>query len=388
MSFRLPPVLTVPTGARTGRFTLIDGLRGIASLAVVFFHLDRAVSRCHPGWAHPALAKVFALGWAGVPVFFVLSGFVISYSIRRSRITAGFFGRFYLRRMLRLDPPYWASMVLAIGLTALSASLFPDLHKELPGWRQIVLHLFYLQDLTGVGNIVDVYWTLCLEIQFYLLLVLLVGLLAKGWEPEERERRWDRTPAFFLVITPLLLLSLLQYFDLIEISPHGLFLPYWYQFSLGTLAWWSLDGRIDRRVFFVFWIVVAAFWLGRLWLVRFDFGPLAALLTSLVLYAGGRRNALGSWLSARPTLYLGTLSYSLYLIHPILGWRAISVFERFAGPELNTLEAVAAFCFGVAVSLGATHLFYCLIERPSHEFSRRVRLPRPGSFTPARDTGA
>ena len=378
------------TGGDRSRFTLIDGLRGIASLAVVFFHLDRAVSRCHPGWASPALSRFFSLGWAGVPVFFVLSGFVISYSIRKSRITASFFGRFYLRRMLRLDPPYWASMALAISLTALSAYLFPDLHKELPSLRQVALHLFYLQDLAGVGNIVDVYWTLCLEIQFYLLLVLLVGLLAGREEPAVAGQNgtWERKPVFLLLIVPLLALSLLQYFDLIEISPHGLFLPYWYQFSLGAMAWWTLDGRLDRRVFFVFWGVVALFWLERLFRVRFDFGPLAALITSLLLYAGGRRQALKSWLSARPTLYLGTISYSLYLIHPILGWRAISLYERILGPDLSRPLAVGAFCFGVLVSLVSTHIFYCLVERPSHQFSRRIRLPRPNGVISATGTGA
>src|SRR5690242_16591348 len=93
------------------RIPLIDGLRGIAAMAVVFYHFQDRLKL--GGW----LGALFDRGNAGVGLFFVLSGFVIAMSIGSEPVGPSFIGRFALRRSLRLDPPYWASIavILAIG---------------------------------------------------------------------------------------------------------------------------------------------------------------------------------------------------------------------------------------------------------------------------------
>jgi peptidoglycan/LPS O-acetylase OafA/YrhL len=104
------------------RFTFIDALRGVAAISVVLYHvyLQDLLPAARAPFAEP-FHTVLANGYIGVYIFFVLSGFVIAHSVRDATITAGFIGRFALRRSLRLDPPYWAAIAAAIILPMLGA---------------------------------------------------------------------------------------------------------------------------------------------------------------------------------------------------------------------------------------------------------------------------
>jgi peptidoglycan/LPS O-acetylase OafA/YrhL len=108
----------VGQNANSERFTYIDALRGLAAVWVMFHHFIfghmNAVS-AH-GMAAEALRTVAAHGYLGVEIFFVLSGFVISYSVRNASITPRFVGLFALRRSVRLDPPYWFVIFLTYFL--------------------------------------------------------------------------------------------------------------------------------------------------------------------------------------------------------------------------------------------------------------------------------
>src|SRR4051812_49043164 len=93
-----PPVVPAPSGA-TRRFAFIDALRGLAALAVAGYHFyaGLCLDKTAPLFPWP-LHLSLAHGNAGVEVFFVLSGFVMAYSLRQVRIDARFFGVFLLRR--------------------------------------------------------------------------------------------------------------------------------------------------------------------------------------------------------------------------------------------------------------------------------------------------
>src|SRR5689334_15625966 len=94
--------------AASGRFLFVDALRGFAALGVVIFHFTEAdhiplLASALPAW----VVLILNHGNLGVPVFFVLSGFVIAHSVHSERVTMPFAAKFMLRRSLRLDPPYW-----------------------------------------------------------------------------------------------------------------------------------------------------------------------------------------------------------------------------------------------------------------------------------------
>ena len=159
------------------RFTFIDGLRGIAAMGVVCCHL---MVHCQFGQLFRAhtpgvLFQIVNNGFLGVPVFFVLSGFVIAYSQRGVRVTGKFLRNFALRRSLRLDPPYWATIALILVLRFVG-KMHGHSGDQFVGWGAIGAHVFYLQGLLHVPEINGVFWTLCYEVQFYLVLPVVVVL--------------------------------------------------------------------------------------------------------------------------------------------------------------------------------------------------------------------
>src|ERR1700750_1411309 len=119
------------------RLGAIDGLRGIAALAVACFHLN----------SHNVL---FAHGWAGVEVFFVISGFIVPWSLDGAHYKIGLYGRFLLRRIVRLDPPYLA-MVCVILALAFASRHTPGFagSASFIGWPAVFGHLAFLNAFTG-----------------------------------------------------------------------------------------------------------------------------------------------------------------------------------------------------------------------------------------------
>src|ERR1035438_6350983 len=98
----IPP--SSPVDLRTGRITALDGLRGIAILAVLEFHFAEGLT----GASRPELAiyNFIRIGWLGVDLFFVLSGFLITGILTDARATPRYFRNFYWRRAVRIFPPY------------------------------------------------------------------------------------------------------------------------------------------------------------------------------------------------------------------------------------------------------------------------------------------
>jgi peptidoglycan/LPS O-acetylase OafA/YrhL len=361
--------------AQQARFVLVDALRGIAALAVVVHHhygknLVQIMAHPLPTPLHQLLAEADL----GVYVFFVLSGFVISYSMGASRIGPGYFGRFLLRRSIRLDPPYWATIAAMLALTYGSNFLITDRTLSMPSGGAIISHLFYLQTFLGYEHIVGVFWTLCLEIQFYLVLVAGTGMVqALGADDGKRERvaRW----ALFGALWLLALGTALQ-----VLKPHrALFLEYWPYFWLGVLTHWRQCDRISARTY----TAVAALTFGLTMLVR----PLPMLVaggTALLLHVAFCMDGLRRWSMGPVMQYLGRISYSLYLTHMLLGSRVARLGARFFGPPLSAWEALLLLGVAIAVDIVVAHAMYVLIEGPAHRLSKRIRmkaLPVPVAAT-------
>ena len=129
--------------ATSRRLPFIDALRGIAALWVVIFHIGEgrqvaSLQAALPSWLDLA---VFKAGHFGVPIFFVLSGFVIALSIGTDRVTFGYTGRFALRRAIRLDLPYWASIAITLAFASVKAQLRPDTGLPVATFRQVLAHM-------------------------------------------------------------------------------------------------------------------------------------------------------------------------------------------------------------------------------------------------------
>ena len=164
-----------------------------------------------------------AYGGLGVIVFFVLSGFVIPYSVRRDAIDWRFVGRFMLRRSIRLDPAYWLTLVtatlLALTLHAIGQDVVPP-----PTLGQFAAHLVYLQGILGYRQIVSVFWTLAVEIQLYGVLLLLLAFA-------------QRTPARALKAAPFVALFVgSAWLMMTGHESSRWFAAYWSFFFFGTVT--------------------------------------------------------------------------------------------------------------------------------------------------------
>jgi peptidoglycan/LPS O-acetylase OafA/YrhL len=353
-----------------GRVSELDALRGLAALAVVFFHL---------------LPGPFYWAWLGVDFFFVLSGFLITRIILEGSTAPSFLRNFYARRILRIWPIYYLAIAVAGLLAFLSKT--PQPLGGLP------YMLFFLQNVPAYwGGATPPFtlrmghtWTIAVEEQFYLIWPLILPRVGR------------RLPWLvgLLVAMAFCLRMVYPRVDLLLTRCDGL--------ALGAaLAWyWQVDrqrlfspqARL-ARVALLLVIIVYAAWGTRTYGKPFlDVVPLwraptilavslaAAIVVIGVLLRAGTR-ALAP-LRLRPLVYLGQISYGLYLYHLLVFWVADGLQLRYGWERsavFNTLVVLG--CIGAAAAS------WELIERPILGLRTRFPLTGPALVEPVKGGGA
>lgn len=340
------------------RFTLIDGLRGLAAVSVMVYHYCTSDMRPHlavvlPAWFMAASKR----GWLGVQVFFVLSGFVIAYAIGRREVDLPSGARFALRRQVRLDPPYWVSLALSCAVPWGWRLHLHD-NRWAPSLADVGLHLVYLQDLLRRHPIQPVYWTLAIEVQFYMVFVLALVALR-------------RLPAhlgpYALMGSGLYALHAAMHWRFLN----GWFIPHWYMFVLGVLTWWRLDRRLHwlPHALYLATIALAGWRFHRL-------EPAAAAIVATLITAAGVGDRLHRWLDLRWLQFLGAISYGIYLLHPVTGaqtrWVLGGIFSRGRTPY-GALGVVICSC---VATIGCAWLLHIAVEKPAMALAARIKWDR------------
>ena len=322
-------------GSPEDHLTLIDLIRGGAALSVAWYHLTDTYG--------DAARATGSLGWLGVDCFFVISGFVIPLSLHKAGYTLDRFPAFMARRLIRLEPPYLISIVLVIALQWLSAHA-PGFAGQAITYApaQIAAHLFYLIPFTAYPWISPVYWSLGYEFAFYIAAGLLFPLL------------WHRHVIVSIAIV-CAVSACLQAIVPAEIPRIPLFLMGWAALRVHT-------GR-DPLGAFVLALACAAL------VMTAGGGSLSALaggLTALVLTGAGR-------LKWRSGLWLGRISYALYLTHVPIGGRVVNLGRRFVHGALQDLVLSVV---ALAACLVFAALFHRFVEGPFADLSRRMTMRR------------
>jgi peptidoglycan/LPS O-acetylase OafA/YrhL len=155
-------------GDRSSYFPALDGLRAVAIIAVIAYHASQ-----HLKWS--PFSTAVSYGWCGVDLFFVISGFLITGILLRSKNEKGYFFNFYMRRVLRIWPLYFAFLfVMLIALPVVAPrAMAESVHSARPAWA----FPLFLQNLLVHRKIVGplgITWSLAIEEQFYLLWPLVV----------------------------------------------------------------------------------------------------------------------------------------------------------------------------------------------------------------------
>ena len=188
-------------------------IRAVASLAVAVFHLG--------GKSLPGLNY----GWLGVQMFFVLTGFVICWSLPEN-YTIRKFPNFLLRRIVRIEPPYLISILIIIMF-----SYFVFQNTENINLKNLLFHIAYINNFLNGGYLSPVYWTLGIEFQFYILIGLIFPYLFYSK---------------YIAILMLLFLNVLSFYWHPEF---GFVLNFISFFTLGILAYMSKTSKINNIEF-------------------------------------------------------------------------------------------------------------------------------------------
>lgn len=323
------------------RWVALDALRGVAALWVAWYHFYRFTTL--PGLLdRPDGIDWFLLhGYLGVEIFFVLSGVVISLSVMGAKITWPYTLSFAIRRSIRLDPPYWAILALACLLRALTGDPVP-----LPS---ALAHVAYLQNILGFPNVVQQFWTLCYEVQFYLVLICFIALAQKA----------GKVVGWLAVLLPLAIsLYLYAYWW----PPTGWFIDYWYAFALGVATTGMLRKRINPAVWALAtgFVLVAGFERDRIEMMT-------VAVTVMVIGMTGLAGKLPVWSGGVVFRYLGRVSYSFYLVH-FLGTYIARILAARAD---SAFEGILVFIAATLIALGFAEILHRLVEAPAHALSRR-----------------
>lgn len=333
----------------SGRLLTLDCLRGIAAFAVLWFHLTNG----NVGFLPQGMLKSSGTyGWLGVEVFFVISGFILPYALQRAGYRPADYFRFVWKRILRLDPPYLAciAIVIALNFASTLAPGFrgPPFQFDL---KQVLLHLGYLNAFFGHDWVNVVFWTLAIEFQFYLLIALLFPLVSHPLLMVRVGVCSGLVAAAFLLPSGNLVFHYLLLF---------LFGIWAFQIKAGLLPGTSLQASG--------WALLSV----GCYLTQGLQPACAGVVTGLLI--------VHARLKARPLLFLGQISYSLYLLHVPIGGRVINLGSRFAdGP----MEKVAVLALAVVASLGAAFLFHRWVELPAQRWSAAVRYQDRTAKRPA-----
>ena len=341
------------------RYRSLDHWRGFAALWVLVFHSVNVWLEAQPHLLPPVASWICLHGWLGANVFFVISGYCIAERCTREFREGGTVRGFLVDRLLRIYPPYWAALIFALllnlaGAWAHGQTFSPG--NPLPDGVFAWLRAFgAVEYWFGPSSYLLVAWTLSFELGFYLIAAACLGLSLRT------RRAWAGWALGVILLV-------------IGLSPARAVLPLltlWPNFALGAMVWLLLRflPQIPAR------LALGLLCFGAIACLSWKFLPgdhftlgLMALFAALllVLQPWDARLADAPWL--RWLGWIGTFSYSLYLVHaPIVGKFRNLLGRRWPSSDPKSLWVPLIAC-GLAIVVA--WCFYQVVERRTEKWRR------------------
>lgn len=326
----------------SSRIEVIDGLRGISILLVLLFHFTAVYPKKYAVGDDILFLPVISIGGVGVSIFFVVSGLVIIKSLQGGNVF-----NFLISRVSRLYPAY----IFSVLLTSLFLVFFGDWYGQISLY-QVIVNTTMFQYYLAVDNVDGVYWSLRVEVAFYFLSALAFFILSSR--------------GFLIFLLAYSVIALLHNLSISHIESHPVLIIFGKLFifefinlfllGISIFKLW-LDRLPPAGLYKLGYYLVALIALVDLIINKPEYKFIAISLTTLVIYVAARKPEyrLHHLLTSRVFLFLGRISYSLYLIHQVIGYIFIRAFQEW-GFNINlaiflSTAAVIAISYFVQVFL-------------------------------------
>ena len=365
--------------ARGERLPQLDGLRGVAILLVVVCHYVANADHARLGYWPRHFLSALTVGWSGVDLFFVLSGFLIGGILLNVRNSPRYFKTFYARRVFRILPVYYLWILIYVVIVAIGVYGTPG---AIPVGRRdlatVPIYVLFLQNIIYVPSPFQwkwfvVTWSLAVEEQFYL-----VAPLAIRWIPTRR-LLW----VLVAVICAAPLLRLAIYTHL----PHYSYLAGFAMpcradaLALGILAaagWRNAEFRatLKKRAGIVWCVSIFAFvgvaglaptFVRPAGIVTYTLGytVLAVFYSCALLLALSQTNSFFvRILRNRVLRYIGGISYCVYIVHLTIDQWAHHLLLR-RDPEVNDVRGVGVTLLAAFLTWAIAAISWKFLEAPA-----------------------
>ncbi|HKP46118.1 MAG TPA: acyltransferase, partial [Pyrinomonadaceae bacterium] len=364
----------------------LDGIRGLAIFLVLIWHFV-GITVYGPGLPN-AISRVTSLTWSGVDLFFVLSGFLIAGILIDNRGALNYFRAFYIRRVCRIFPLYYAWLILILlGVLFVHVS---TLDRFFNNFFPVASYLtftqnFFIAKWTDFRTpLLAMTWSLAVEEQFYLLLPLTIFLVPP--------RKLPAVLLTFIVAAPVLRTTLYFLYPNHYFAPHvlmpcradslllgallayGVRKPDWFR----RMQAWRFQIYALLALLFAVIVLFVTFDVtqGRSLMNTIGLSVFALFYTAILTIIVTQKDGLFAKIARWPTLrFLGKLAYGLYIFN--LG--ALTVSHRFfldQEPEANSWAGRAVTAFAIAVTFAAAMTSWHLLEQPILKLGHRFKYRR------------
>lgn len=324
------------------RLSNLDALRVLAAFGVCMFHLN--------WYDDSGLSWLLVFGYLGVNVFFCISGYITPLVLQWSKFTYPDTGKFLLSRFVRLYPAFAVMALIEIFIFACGSPIMGyGQHLDQITWSRTLANFFLYADFVGEKWYVAVFWTLGVEAQFVLAILLVFPLLSHS-------KQWVRVAVVLAwALAPL------------TVDKGPSILTYMALYGMGMAVYLKLHKSLPEWVFLI--LLGLAF--RSQYVAVSHNAAWTALGTALIVAYVPQLSE--KWVKRLKIDYLGPLSYSFFLLHITFGGAVMVHFKHFPNTWIYQFPAVLlATVFSVFIA----GLFHRWLEHPLHLYSRKLKAKR------------
>lgn len=354
------------TGTAGDRTAPVNVLRGVVCLSVTALHFAFLLQQSDQAWVEWLLQVR-----PGVESFFVLSGFFLAASYRELPTDVHFsVPRLVGRRLLRLLLPYWAAVALVFLLPVWRLLVPTTPPYQPPAITDVLANLVCVCDLTGQPFALFTFWSLAALIQLHLLWAVTFWLVRWAFLWRTDGRHHARTLVVLQAIC-LMATAVSWWFAFgspsDDASPPWRLAEWFVYAGVGSAAYWAVKQPVWRWVAAALGIALAV---GAS--VSGSLRPVFGLATvAVLLLLRFQPLPIRTWVG-RALAAIGNRSYSVYLVHGIVGYRVMTALG-WVGVSSDGWGAVVLFTAGMVASVAAGAVFFQLVERPVLNWARSIR---------------